>query len=147
MENASKALIIAGAILLSILLISLGIMVYQNSKDIATDSSNLDTEKAQTFNNKISTYCGTSKSGTNMNNLMDAIAASNGAQKGKPTQHFVSVSVASGTEGATKTGDISVSAGATGTEYPTFDNSHTYKATYTTDDAGYINKVTVSNNS
>ena len=32
MENASKALIIAGAILLSILIISLGIMVFQNAK-------------------------------------------------------------------------------------------------------------------
>jgi len=32
MENASKALIIAGAILISILLISLGIMMFNSSK-------------------------------------------------------------------------------------------------------------------
>ena len=33
MENASKALIIAGAILLSILLISLGLIVYNQAKE------------------------------------------------------------------------------------------------------------------
>ena len=35
MENASKALIIAGAILLSILLISLGIMIFNNASNVA----------------------------------------------------------------------------------------------------------------
>ena len=34
MENASKALIIAGAILLAILIISLGIMIYQQASSI-----------------------------------------------------------------------------------------------------------------
>ena len=58
MENASKALIIAGAILLSILLISLGILVYNNAKGTIQDA-NLDSEEAQTFNTKISQYCGT----------------------------------------------------------------------------------------
>ena len=51
MENASKALIIAGAILLSILLISLGILVYNNAKGTVSDS-NLDYEEAQKFNTK-----------------------------------------------------------------------------------------------
>lgn len=40
MENASKALIIAGAILLSVLIISLGIMVYNNAKN-TVGSANL----------------------------------------------------------------------------------------------------------
>ena len=39
MENASKALIIAGAILMSILLISVGILVFNSSKGIADDAS------------------------------------------------------------------------------------------------------------
>ena len=61
MENASKALIIAGAILLSILLISLGIMVYNNAKGTVNDA-NLDTESIQTFNGKFTQYCGNNKS-------------------------------------------------------------------------------------
>ena len=38
MENASKALIIAGAILLSILLISLGIMIFTQAQDVISGS-------------------------------------------------------------------------------------------------------------
>ena len=38
MENASKALIIAGAILLAILLISLGIMIFNQAQDTVNNS-------------------------------------------------------------------------------------------------------------
>ena len=41
MENASKALIIAGAILLSILIIGLGMYIYQQANS-ATSGTNLD---------------------------------------------------------------------------------------------------------
>ena len=40
MENASKALIIAGAILISILLISLGIVMFNASKGTTAQASN-----------------------------------------------------------------------------------------------------------
>lgn len=40
MENASKALIIAGAILISILLISLGIIMFNSSKGTTDQASN-----------------------------------------------------------------------------------------------------------
>ncbi len=75
MENASKALIIAGAILLSILIISLGIMVYNNAKGTVSDS-NLDAESAQTFNTKFTQYGGTQR-GTALNSLIDAAIANN----------------------------------------------------------------------
>jgi len=47
MENASKALIIAGAILISILLISLGIMLFNSSKGV--------TDQADEVTNALST--------------------------------------------------------------------------------------------
>ena len=75
MENASKALIIAGAILLSILLISLGIMVYNNAKGTVSDA-NLDAESVQAFNTKFTQYGGTQR-GTALNALIDAAIASN----------------------------------------------------------------------
>ena len=53
MENASKALIIAGAILLSILLISLGIMIFNQAQD-ATKNSGMSQAQVSTFNNKFS---------------------------------------------------------------------------------------------
>ena len=60
MENASKALIIAGAILLSILLISLGIMIFNTAQD-TTKNSGMTQAQVSAFNNKFSKYEGTIK--------------------------------------------------------------------------------------
>ena len=147
MENASKALIIAGAILLSILLISLGILVYNNAKGTVSDS-NLDSEAAQTFNTKISQYCGKKKNSNDMNGLVSAISASNGAQKGKADQHFIAISIDSSIANTYYTGG-SISADdakASGKSYPNFSAGITYQASYATDDAGYINAVTIKKN-
>ena len=54
MENASKALIIAGAILLSILIITLGLNVYRQAKD-STGSANLDAQEISTHNSQFDT--------------------------------------------------------------------------------------------
>ncbi len=145
MENASKALIIAGAILLSILLISLGILVYNNAKGTISDA-NLDSEEAQAFNTKISQYCGSSKNATEMNGLIDAITASNGAQKNLASseQHYITVVVNSSCANyTTKTGTITVDASSTNIEYPSFVAGYSFTATYTTDASGYINQVTI----
>ena len=147
MENASKALIIAGAILLSILLISLGIMVYNNAKGTA-ENTGLDSEKIQTFNTKIIQYCGTSKSGTDMNSLMGQISASNGAQKKigvTADRHYISITT-TGCQGASSTTGVTVTDTSTNMTYPVFDNAHQYKATYQIDSNGYINNVTITNN-
>ncbi len=56
MENASKALIIAGAILIAILLISLGIIMFNSSKgttDQATGTANAMEQGAQQGVNSI----------------------------------------------------------------------------------------------
>ena len=142
MENASKALIIAGAILLSILLISLAIMVYNQAKGTINDA-NLDAETIQTFNTKISQYCGSNKDAATMNSLMDAIAASNGAQKGKNPAHYISFDTSGCQNTVTKKANITVTASSTNVEYPRFGATATYSATYTTDANGYINKVTI----
>jgi hypothetical protein len=81
MENASKALIIAGAILLSILLISLGIMVYNNAKGTVNDA-NLDAETAQAFNAKWTPYKGTQR-GTQLNTLIELIRTHNATNSRK----------------------------------------------------------------
>lgn len=149
MENASKALIIAGAILLSVLLISLGILVFQNAKGTISDT-NLDSEVAQTFNNKISQYCGKKKNSNDMNGLIAAISASNGAQKGKAAdnQHYIGVTVDSTISATYYTGgSVSASQAKTGNaSYPNFSAGITYEASYQIDDAGYITTVTIKKN-
>lgn len=75
MENASKALIIAGAILLSILLISLGIMIFNQAQDTVSNSGMTQAE-ITSFNNKFLKYEGTQK-GSVVKSLVNEVIASN----------------------------------------------------------------------
>ena len=53
MENASKALLIAGAILLCILIIAIGMFIYNSASSTITDSmSTLSTQEVDAFNNQ-----------------------------------------------------------------------------------------------
>jgi hypothetical protein len=79
MENASKALIIAGAILLSILLISLGIMVFRQASGVL-DSGAMDEVEVTTFNSKFEQYFGDNVRGANVKALMTAVNNNNASQ-------------------------------------------------------------------
>ena len=79
MENASKALIIAGAILLSILIISLGIMIFNQAKG-AMDGSQMDQLEMQNFNAKFTQYEGKSVRGSTVNSMLQAVVANNMSQ-------------------------------------------------------------------
>ena len=63
MENASKALIIAGAILLSILIIGLGMTIYQKASG-AMNGADLSGTEIQTYNSEFEQYKET-QTGTN----------------------------------------------------------------------------------
>ncbi len=76
MENASKALIIAGAILISILLIGLGVYVYTMAQS-ATKDVGLQSQAAQAQNNQFAAYFGPKKSSADVKNLMNAIRSNN----------------------------------------------------------------------
>ena len=148
MENASKALIIAGAILLSILIISLGIMVFQNAQGTIQDA-NLNTQEAQTFNNNIIPYCGNNKSNADMNGLVQAIAASNGAQLNLTDKNYIGLTVnvngntsyVTGYTAAITVDDLEDGSGA---NYPSFSPGITYSASYGTGANGYVNSVTIN---
>ena len=73
MENASKALIIAGAILLSILIIALGIYVFNMAKN-ATNTSSLDELEISQFNQEYTNYRGR-KLGSMVVELLDKVIA------------------------------------------------------------------------
>ena len=76
MENASKALIIAGAILLAILIISLGIMVYRQASGVV-DSNAMDEVAVSSFNEKFQQYVGDNVRGANVNALINTIIQNN----------------------------------------------------------------------
>ncbi|MBR1802771.1 MAG: hypothetical protein IJ777_02215 [Clostridia bacterium] len=77
MENASKALIIAGAILLSILIIGLGMTIYRQAAGVISNTG-LDEQKAQTYNSVFLQYEGV-QSGANVKQLLSTVIQHNNA--------------------------------------------------------------------
>ena len=75
MENASKALIIAGAILLAILIIGLGMFIYNQAAD-TLDGAQLDGQKVDSYNREFLQYEGT-KQGSQVKTLLNNIKSHN----------------------------------------------------------------------
>lgn len=77
MENASKALIIAGAILISILLITIGIILINSGRDVTeAGTAGMNSQKIQTFNAQFTAYEGTKK-GSEIRGIFNTVNASN----------------------------------------------------------------------
>ena len=125
MENASKALIIAGAILLSILIISLGIMVYNNSKN-TVGSANLSKQEIATFNSEWESYVGGNKSASEVSTMISAVIASNAAETRNGAGRMVNVN------------NVKPST------VPTIPSTTTYTVTATYDNNGLITNLTTS---
>ena len=128
MENASKALIIAGAILLSILLISLGIYVFTGAQDTVKNSG-LESQEASTFNAAIVKYEGKNKSAADVRSVKNEVIAANKKLK------------AEGKTLITIGGSV-----ATGYDTSTLDDSKkTYVIKLSYDETtGYVSDVTVT---
>lgn len=75
MENASKALIIAGAILLSILIIGLGMFIYQQAAD-AMGNTGLQQRQAESHNSQFLQYKGT-QTGASVKTLISTVESFN----------------------------------------------------------------------
>ena len=72
MENASKALIIAGAILLAISIIGIGMYVFSQAQG-AMDGIGMDEERIDAYNSKFESYTGTNVRGTTVRALFDLV--------------------------------------------------------------------------
>ena len=80
MENASKALIIAGAILISILLISAGIMVLNSTQGVIDEGKNSSKIiEIEEYNSRFTRYCGNKVLGANVIELQNFINSYNAA--------------------------------------------------------------------
>lgn len=76
MENASKALIIAGAILLAIIIIGIGVYVVNQGR-ASIQSTNLDATAVEAYNTKFQAYEGKNVKGAQVKSLLDLVRASN----------------------------------------------------------------------
>lgn len=131
MENASKALIIAGAILLAILLISLGIIVYRQAAGVM-DNNAMDEVAVTTFNEKFQQYEGENVRGTQVNSLLNTVKQNNLSNSGDTSKKVT----------VTYDGD-----NWTGTKDQTGKalTGKSYKVTCTTDpNSGYITSIAIT---
>ena len=125
MENASKALIIAGAILLAILLISLGIMIFNQAQDTVTNSGMTEAELTS-FNNKFVKYEGKQK-GTMVKSMIQEVKSNNANSS---DSHNIIVKLKADADGSsTDTKDI--------------DTKHTYTVSMVYDSGNRINEIDV----
>lgn len=78
MENASKALLMAGAILIAILLISAGIIIFNSTTGLQDEVGRLsDGTAIKTFNSNFENYAGTNVPKAQVQSLLSTIIASN----------------------------------------------------------------------
>lgn len=122
MENASKALIIAAAILIAIVLISLGVYVIGIGQDQIKNGGMSDIE-ISAFNQKFTKYQGTQKGSTIRTMVQDVMANNNSAEASDETR----VSINGGT--ATLVG-LANTEGASPAYGANFKNTKTYNVDF-----------------
>lgn len=138
MENASKALIMAGSILIAIMIISLGILVFNNMGNSAKNMANMDKQEISAFNSKITPYLGENVSGSQVNALIqyirsvDASAVSSG-----DAMKYVSITYPGGSISVSDSNQLTVT-GSLRVETGKY-----YKVTETYGEYGLINQIVV----
>ena len=75
MENASKALIIAGAILLAIAIIGVGMAVFNNASD-SVSGTDMASEEVTAYNSEFDSYLGTTR-GSRVKTLISTVKQHN----------------------------------------------------------------------
>ena len=145
MENASKALIIAGAILLAILLISLGIMIFNQAQDTVS-SSGMSQAEVQSFNSKFTKYEGDAIRGSQVKSLIQEVRASNSSDGAEGNGRGIALKLA-GTGVTAKNDTKNASTGQVTAVVTTGDiqSSAKYEIKVTANDgAGYVSEITIT---
>ena len=109
MENATKALLIAAAILVAILIISLGLVVYNMAAE-TVQGVNMSDQEVKAFNDKFTRYEGTNKKGANINALMNEVLQNNLNNVDDPNK-VITLQVTSNNPAGTITVDGTTTAG------------------------------------
>lgn len=137
MENASKALLIAGAILIAILLIGIGMMVFGNISGITGQSSQqMDAMEIQMFNSKFVQYEGENVSGSNVKALINNINANNTTYADDQSRQ-VSISGAGITSSTwSATAPVKVTGKV--------ESNARYKVSITKNSGGYVSSITLT---
>lgn len=73
MENATKALLIAAAILIAIVVITLGVFVLGKGSTLVKENSDMSEVEVTTYNSKFEGYCGKNIRGAQVRQLINAV--------------------------------------------------------------------------
>lgn len=145
MENASKALLIAGAVLIVIVLISIGMMIVQQSQGVGDQVAEISSNQATTsFNSTFTKYQGSQK-GSSIKTLLEEVSTNN-ANASKTSQHFVSVTIDD------KVGDSTISTTQSPDDLTRIASKIVTSARYDVvmdgrDSEGFINSIVITRNS
>lgn len=91
MENASKALLIAGAILICILLIAIGMYIYNSAQStIQTAAGQMGQQDKEMYNSMIKKYVGNSKKGSDVKQMIEDVISQN-SQYVNESGKFISI--------------------------------------------------------
>lgn len=92
MENATKALLIAAAVLIAILIISFSLIIYNMAAETVGNVNLSEAEMTQ-FNSKFTAYEGKSVSGAQVNALLTTVLTHNQQEAKNGTNRTVTVTV------------------------------------------------------
>lgn len=134
MENATKALLIAAAILVAIIIISLGLAVVRQGQE-AVGNADMSEAEMEAFNAKFKPYEGTNLSVSEVNSLLSAVLTHNQKTADENGSNFVEVTA--GTNG------VSQATSATSTSKVSGSARYTVTLEYS---KGLVNKITISQN-
>ena len=91
MENATKALLIAAAVLIAILIISFALIIYNMAAETAGNVNLSEAEMTQ-FNSKFTAFEGSNVSGAQVNALLTTVLTHNQREASEGTNRQVKVS-------------------------------------------------------
>lgn len=141
MENASKALIIAGAILLSILIISLGIMIFNQAQD-TINNSGMSKAEISSFNSQFTKYEGI-QTGSNVKSLIQEVNTSNATDANEGNGRQITLKAVDFTLTAQSTYDGNGASNRYATSKVASAGKYDVSVTGT-DSSGYISEITIT---
>lgn len=107
MENATKALVMAGAILIAILLISVGIIIFRSTRGVQDQvGQTSEAMGVSIFNSKFTQYLGEKVSAVQVRNLISTIQSSNSKSPDHPITVVINSYVYNSNQMATAMGKI-----------------------------------------
>ena len=139
MENATKALMIAGAVLIAILIIGVGMMIYNSAQgSIEGATSKISQQEIELFNSGFTQYEG-NVSGSQVKSLISSVINNNNqyGTTGDNVPEKVIQVTGGGKTGATTSADISAIRAA-------LVAGKQYNVAVSYNDFGYVNAITIT---